>query len=279
MRTMTLAVAAPAAVLAAGALPADVSDSPIEAQEGMVTEAREGTVAVSDGPIEAQEGTITEAREGTVAVSDGPIEAQEGTITEAREGTVGAAELLAKVESCSRISDSRYSTDEGTSPSVPVCGKKGAVYWKADMDIACDGQVTTRCNRRTDPWFHPGTAFPKSDGRPLNAQTLPYVVVPEPSGIWNYANSGIKGGSVAAVIHDGQVQYAVVGDTGPTNIIGEASYATAEALGINPDPATGGTASGVTYILFTNSRVSPIESRSAAVSLGESLAKRFLRAN
>ncbi|MFC4465432.1 glycoside hydrolase family 75 protein [Streptomyces xiangluensis] len=208
-----------------------------------------------------------------------PIEAQESTATEARKGTVGAAELLAKVESCSRISDGRYSTDEGTSPSVPVCGKKGAVYWKADMDIACDGQVTARCNRDTDPWFRPETAFPQSDGRPLNSQTLPYVVVPGPSGIWDHANSGIKGGGVVAVIHNDQVQYAVVGDAGPTDIIGEASYATAEALGINPDPATGGTASGVTYILFRNSRVSPIESRSAAVSLGESLAKRFLRAN
>lgn len=84
---------------------------------------------------------------------------------------------------------------------------------------------------------------------------------------------------MVAVIHDNQIQYAVVGDTGPTDIIGEASYATAKSLGIDPAPATGGTASGVTYILFTNSRVSPIESRSAAASLGESLAKRFLRDN
>jgi hypothetical protein len=235
MRTMTLAVAAPAAVLAAGALPADASISPAKAREG--------------------------------------------TVAKAREGRVGAADLLAEVKSCSRISDGLYSQDEGARPSVPVCGKKGAVYWKADMDIACDGQVTARCNRRTDPWFHPGTAFPQSDGRPLNSQTLPYVVVPAPSGIWDYTNSGIKGGGVVAVIHNDQVQYAVVGDAGPKDIIGEASYATAKALGINQDPATGGTASGVTYILFRNSRVSPIESHSAAVSLGESLAKRFLRAN
>ncbi|WP_328767541.1 glycoside hydrolase family 75 protein [Streptomyces sp. NBC_00286] len=227
MRTMTLAVAAPATLLAAGALPADTSVTP----------------------------------------------------TRAREGAVGAADLLAEVTSCSRVSDGLYSTDAGKSPSVPVCGKKGAVFWKADMDIACDGQVTARCNRDTDPWFHAGTAFPQSDGRPLNSQTLPYVVVPAPSGIWNYANAGIKGGSVVAVIHDNQIQYAVVGDTGPTDIIGEASYATAKSLGIDPAPATGGTASGVTYILFTNSRVSPIESRSAAASLGESLAKRFLRDN
>ncbi len=42
----------------------------------------------------------------------------------------------------------------------------------------------------------------------------------------------------------------MVGDTGPDEIIGEASYATAKALGIDPDPETGGTDSGVTYIVF-----------------------------
>ena len=40
------------------------------------------------------------------------------------------------------------------------------------------------------------------------------------------------------------------GDTGPENIIGEASYAIAKTLGINPDPAVGGADSGVTYIVF-----------------------------
>nr|WP_206440055.1 glycoside hydrolase family 75 protein [Streptomyces scabichelini] len=207
-----------------------------------------------------------------------PAEAS-GTPTKAQESKVSAAALLAKVTSCSRISNGRYRTDEGRPPSIPVCGKKGAVFWKADMDIDCDGQVTARCSSSTAPWFRPDTAFHQSDGRPLNSGTLPYVVVPGPSGIWNHAKAGIKGGGVVAVVHGGKIQYAVVGDTGPTKIIGEASYATARALGIDPDPATGGTDSGVTYILFTNSRVSPIESHSAAVSRGDALAKRFLRDN
>lgn len=81
---------------------------------------------------------------------------------------------------------------------------------------------------------------------------------------------------MAAVIHDGKVRYAVVGDTGPTGIIGEASYAAAVALGIDPDPRTGGTASGVTYILFKNSEATPIESAGAAVTEGEALARKFV---
>ncbi|MYR57927.1 hypothetical protein GTY54_17370 [Streptomyces sp. SID625] len=197
----------------------------------------------------------------------------------AQEGSVSAADLLAKVKSCSQISNGKYQTDDGTSATVPVCGKNGAVFWKADMDIDCDGQRTTNCNEDRDPWYQDDTRFHQSDGKPLKAESLPYVVVPSSSSIWNYADSGIKGGGVVAVIYNNKVEYAVVGDTGPNKIIGEASYATAKALGIDPDPETGGADSGVTYILFKNSKASPIESHSAAVTLGDQLAKQFIAAN
>ncbi|MER5878559.1 MULTISPECIES: glycoside hydrolase family 75 protein [unclassified Streptomyces] len=197
----------------------------------------------------------------------------------AQEGSVSAASLLAKVTSCSQISSGKYRTDEETSATIPVCGKNGAVFWKADMDIDCDGQVTSKCSADTDPWFQDDTAFHQSNGQPLRADSLPYVVVPSTSSIWKYTSSGIKGGGVVAVIYNNKVEYAVVGDTGPTSIIGEASYATASALGIDPDPETGGTDSGVTYIVFKNSQVSPIESHTAAVTLGNSLAQQFLANN
>ncbi|MFE0509793.1 glycoside hydrolase family 75 protein [Streptomyces sp. NPDC058964] len=229
IRTLTLAAASGAALLAAGVLPASAS----------------GTT----NPASAQ------------------------------EGSVSAADLLAKVTSCSQISNGKYKTDDETSATVPVCGKNGAVFWKADMDIDCDGQRTTNCNEDRDPWYQDDTAFHQSDGNPLKAESLPYVVVPSSSSIWNYSSAGIKGGGVVAVIYNNKVEYAVVGDTGPTKIIGEASYATAKALGIDPDPATGGADSGVTYILFKNSKVSPIESHSAAVTLGDQLAKQFIRNN
>ncbi|MFI1508697.1 glycoside hydrolase family 75 protein [Streptomyces sp. NPDC020597] len=196
-----------------------------------------------------------------------------------REGSVSASALLAKVTSCSQISSGKYRTDEETSATVPVCGKNGAVFWKADMDVDCDGQRTSKCSEATDPWYQDDTAFHQSDGRPLRADTLPYVVVPSSSSLWNYSSAGIKGGGVVAVIYQNKVEYAVVGDTGPTKIIGEASYATAKALGIDPDPENGGTDSGVTYILFKNSKASPIESHSAAVALGDRLAQAFLRDN
>ncbi|MEU9454975.1 glycoside hydrolase family 75 protein [Streptomyces sp. NPDC048277] len=208
-----------------------------------------------------------------------PASASGATPKSAQEGSVSAADLLAKVKSCSQISNGKYKTDDETSATIPVCGKNGAVFWKADMDIDCDGQRTTNCNEDRDPWYQDDTAFHQSDGKPLKAESLPYIVVPSSSSIWNYSSAGIKGGGVVAVIYNNKVEYAVVGDTGPTKIIGEASYATAKALGIDPDPATGGADSGVTYILFKNSKVSPIESHSAAVSLGDQLAKQFLANN
>ena len=81
-----------------------------------------------------------------------------------------------------------------------------------------------------------------------------------------------------AVIYGGKVQYAVFGDTGPDNIIGEASYACAAALGIDPDPLTGGTDGPVTYIAFLGSGAIPpdIEDQTATRQLGETLATQLL---
>ncbi|MGW7384896.1 glycoside hydrolase family 75 protein [Streptomyces sp. NPDC054794] len=193
------------------------------------------------------------------------------------EGRVDAADLLARVRHCAPVSRGRYRTDESAPATVAVCGTRDAVFWKADMDIDCDGRSTRRCNGRTDPSFLPATAFQQSDGRHLNAERLPYIVVPAPSRRWDHRAGGVRGGSVAAVVYRNRVRYAVVGDTGPREIIGEASYATARALGISPDPRRGGASSGVTYIVFKDSRVKRIQDHMAAVATGERLAGRFVR--
>ncbi|MFC8620973.1 glycoside hydrolase family 75 protein [Streptomyces anulatus] len=195
--------------------------------------------------------------------------------TDATEATAG--ELLAEVRGCARISKGAYRTDSGSPrATVPVCDTTDAVFWKADMDIDCDGRRTRACNRKTDPYFLPETAFQSSRGEPLDSAVLPHVVVPGPGKVWDYRKSGLTGGSVVAVVYRDRVRYGVIGDTGPTGIIGEASYAMAKALGIDPDPSTGGAESGVTYIAFKNSRVSPIESRERARSRGAELAREFV---
>ncbi|MGW6202893.1 glycoside hydrolase family 75 protein [Streptomyces sp. NPDC055089] len=281
MRTLALATVSGAALLAAGSLAPAVqggsarSDvfSPLPGARPVpvdLTPAAYARPASDTGPADA-------ASSRSAADPAAPVAGS--APADAGEGAVGAAELLAEVAACKPVSNGSYRTDESASPSVPVCGMNGAVFWKADLDIDCDGQVTKACNVDTDPWFQGDTAFHTSGDRPLNAEELPYVVVPSRSSLWDFGSSGIRGGGVVAVVHAGKVEYAVVGDTGPAGIIGEASYATAEALGIDPDPKTGGVGSGVTYILFKDSVVSPIESHSAAVTAGESLAKEFLRNN
>lgn len=195
------------------------------------------------------------------------------------EGTVTAADLLAKVGTCAEISDGRYRTDEDSPATVPVCGAQGAVFWKADLDIDCDGRASAHCNSEADPLYSPSTAYRQSDGQPLNAETLPYIVVPAASPRWDPGAHGVRGGSVAAVVYQDRVQYAVVGDTGPSDLIGEASYATAQGLGIRPGPSVGGVPSGVTYIVFKDSEVYPIEDHDEAVATGERLARQFVTAN
>ncbi|MFI9803661.1 glycoside hydrolase family 75 protein [Streptomyces sp. NPDC052301] len=192
------------------------------------------------------------------------------------EGAVAAADLLARLGECHQVSRGRYRTDADRPATVPVCGTEDAVFWKADLDVDCDGRSSKHCNRRTDPSFAAATAFQQSDGRHLKAEKLPYIVVPPPSRIWDHRAAGVPGGSVAAVVYRGRVQYAVVGDTGPRDVIGEASYATARALGIRSDPRDGGVSSGVTYIVFKNSRVNPLEDHAAAVATGERLARLLL---
>ncbi|OLZ56137.1 glycoside hydrolase family 75 protein [Amycolatopsis keratiniphila] len=188
-----------------------------------------------------------------------------------------AQQLLAKTAGCKQVSNGKYKTDEETGRTIAVCDAGSAVFWKADMDVDCDGQPTARCNKNTDPWFQGGTAYPRSDGKALVADETPYIVVPSISSTWNFEKAGLKGAGSCAVIYNDKVLYTVIGDTGPKNIIGEASYATAKALGINPDPKNGGVDSGVTYICFKNSKVSPIENHGKATSVGESLAAKFVR--
>ena len=193
-----------------------------------------------------------------------------------------ADQLLAEVTACSQLSNGKYRTDSdvGTA-TVAVCDKTGAVFWKGDMDIDCDGVRTSQCNEDTDCCFLPDTFCHTTSDTPLNSAQLPYMVVPSPSSIWDYRTKGIGCGTVVAIVYNGQVEYAVMGDTGPSGIIGEASYRTAADLGINPDPSNGGTDSGVTYIVFTGSgtKVAAIENHTQAVNLGRTLAQQFIDSN
>ncbi|MDT6982345.1 glycoside hydrolase family 75 protein [Streptomyces lusitanus] len=230
--------------------------------------------AAASGP--ATTGSATPSPDAPGRTTPDPAPSDPERTASTSPAPVTAADLLAKVSGCTPVSQGRYRKDRGTAATVPVCGTRDAVYWKADMDIDCDGRPGAHCNAGTDPNFSSSTAFAQSDGRALSSEKLPYVVVPAPSGIWDYREHGVRGGSVAAMVYRDRVSYAVVGDVGPTDIVGEASYAAATSLGIDPDPRSGGTPSGVTYIVFKDSRVTPLEDREAAETQGERLAREFV---
>jgi hypothetical protein len=192
------------------------------------------------------------------------------------------ARLLALTSTCTVASNGKYATDDGVAPTIDICKLNGAFFWKADMDIDCDGQTTAECSAQTDPAYQNQTSFTQqADGKPLIASVLPYVVVPLPSTRFDYTKSNIQPGALVIVIYNGQFNFGVFGDEGPDNIIGEASYAMGKSLGVDPDPATGGVDSGVTYIVFTGQSavVSPIESHAAATALGPGLAATLLKNN
>jgi hypothetical protein len=193
-------------------------------------------------------------------------------------GAPTPGQLLALVQTCAKVvSAHRYATDDGGNATVDICGLNGAVFWKADMDIDCDGRNVGdgKCPGN-DCCYQPQTAFENKSHQPLAASVTPYVVIPN-----DFKYAGLNGGTVVAVIYNNKLEYAVFGDTGPNSIIGEASYACAAGLGINPDPGNGGTNSGVTYIAFVGTGTVPsdIEDQAVTKTLGEKLAAQLLQSN
>ncbi|MYS23838.1 hypothetical protein GTW78_27775 [Streptomyces sp. SID4948] len=140
------------------------------------------------------------------------------------------------------------------------------------MDIDCDGITTAHCSNSTDPSYFDETSFQTSTGQFFTSDVTHYYVIPLPSSRFNYQSAGISPGSVAAVVYNNKVVYAVFADEGPDDIIGEGSYSLATALGIDPNPATGGTEGPVTFIVFPGKVPNPVENNTTIDSVGSSAA-------
>ncbi len=110
------------------------------------------------------------------------------------------------------------------------------VFFDAKMAIDADGSALSKRaehpNQPETSFRYPGpaqTATPNNatpdpqatgPGPSLDAEHVPYVVMP----LGDFRReSGVSLGDLAAVIKDGNVQFAIVGDLGPRTHIGEAS--------------------------------------------------------
>lgn len=203
------------------------------------------------------------------------LSATAGSAAAADPTTDNVSALGDLTKTCATKLSGSYAFDDGGSEKVYICGdKKDAIYWTADMDIDCDGASTSTCNTTTDPWFQVGTSF----GNNIDASKVPYYVIPSN---FNLGSHGLDGGQIAAVLYNGKLTFAVLMDTGPNTIIGEASYATAKLLGVDPDPETGGTDGPVTYIVFTGAsgRVANLSDHAEALTKGKTLADKFIADN
>jgi len=88
-----------------------------------------------------------------------------------------ASQLLAALGTCSPVQGvGTFKTDESqASSAIQLCRKDKAIWFKADLDIDCDGGSTAAC--KADAAFLPETSCVASNGKPLDASSLPFLVI------------------------------------------------------------------------------------------------------
>ena len=114
-----------------------------------------------------------------------------------------------------------------------------------------------------------------STGKPLDARTVRYFVLPEGFN-GQGSHPAVRLGDVAAVLYGGKLTYAIYGDVGAAadglgTQLGEGCMALADALGISNDPANGGAVNGVVYIVFPGSGTGDVLSSDDMNSIGRRL--------
>ncbi len=132
-------------------------------------------------------------------------------------------QLTATYQACDASHEHGGCADDPAHNTVILRFPDNTVFFDAKMAIDADGSVLSKLAIRPN---QPETSFRYPDptgvdvGPSLDAEHVPYVVMP----LGDFRReSGVQLGDLAAVVHDGQVQFAIVGDLGPRTHIGEAS--------------------------------------------------------
>lgn len=130
----------------------------------------------------------------------------------------------------------------------------GQLYFDSRLELDTDGWPGG--SGRGDRHYQAATSYRLADGTPIDANTVPYFVLPQPV---DWARGfGIWLGDVAAVLFNGRLAFAVFADFGGTDTIGEGSIELLRQLGeerldgeriINR-----GTSRGAVTIIFPGSR-------------------------
>lgn len=163
----------------------------------------------------------------------------------------------------------------------------GTIVFRSKMGVDADGSPVSK-SRFASPADQPHTSLTFDTGRNdfVNAEDVSFVVIPQTSKTFRTSfkqDSGIRLGDLAVVIKDKRCSFGIVADEGPAFRIGEASIKAHEELG-NPQCKTSGEypcmklkaggngvgiASGVTFIIFPQSRPSPLNASTVSTVTAE----------
>jgi hypothetical protein len=204
-----------------------------------------------------------------------------------QKGVAANLKLSASKGFCMKCSDenSQYTGEPSTVPLYQVGNStSGATFFEADMDVDCDGSKNGPCNVSKDPSHQPEL----SCGCNADAGKLPFYVLPLGSR-FNAGSRGIQLGAVAACIYKdpksgkvGLMYGPWLDEDGVSQEIGEASAYMAQQLGVDPNPETGGSDTGNTYIVFPgpDARLTGNDrlDHAKAVAAGMAAAKKLLAA-
>lgn len=138
---------------------------------------------------------------------------------------------------------------------VTFAGKlsTGQLVYQSELQLDTDGWPDG--GSRGDLTWQPDTALEYAGGGYVNANTVPYFVLP---GNW-FAQFGIKVGDLGAIVYQDKLAFAVFADTGPKGKLGEASLQLfrnvgQERLQLNGQVINRGMGGGVTTIVFPGSK-------------------------
>ncbi len=150
----------------------------------------------------------------------------------------------------------------------------GELIMETDLDTDADGSPNYK---KLDPHFgRPDTAytFPGIPDGYMNAETVPYFVMPKtpaPDGTLMFRKLGLEKGDIAAVMWNGRLAFAVFGDAGPDDKIGEGSIRLVESLGFDPfnsnHEVIRGISGKVVTIVFPQSRMKDLKPATAEAQI------------
>jgi hypothetical protein len=134
----------------------------------------------------------------------------------------------------------------GSVDVVQKDGKTQAFQWSGKMDVDTDGGSSRQS--KSDRFYQSQTSMKFAGNKSLDADKLPYVVLPPSLA----KATGAKLGDLVEVKSGGKSMYAIYGDVGPSMKLGEGSISLAKAFDKHAS-GNNGIDNGVTYTVLPGS--------------------------